>query len=73
MAYRPVLKDKIIEPFIEFDDFCKEIAPEQEKQLIEGYSLGKRNRKAGLCNSEMITLIIAFHYGQFSNLQQKEL
>lgn len=56
-----VLKTKIIEFFVNVDDFCKEIVPELEKQFIEDYSLGKRNRKSGLCNSEIITLMIAFH------------
>ena len=64
-----MLRDKIIEIFVNVDDFCKEIAPELEKQLIEDRSLGKRNRKAGLCDSEVITLMIAFHYGQFTNLK----
>lgn len=64
-----MLRDKIIEIFVNVDDFCKEITPELEKQLIEDQSLGKRNRKAGLCNSEVITLMVAFHYGQFTNLK----
>jgi hypothetical protein len=64
-----MLRDKIIEIFVNVDDFCKEIAPELEKQLIEDRSVGKRNRKAGLCDSEVITLMIAFHYGQFTNLK----
>ncbi|MEH3113462.1 MAG: hypothetical protein PGN18_09025 [Pedobacter terrae] len=29
-----MLKDKIIEIFVQVDDFCKEIMPETEKQLI---------------------------------------
>jgi len=64
-----MLRDKIIEIFVQVDDFCKEIMPELEKQFIQDRSLGKRNRKAGLCNSEMITLMVAFHYGQFTNLK----
>jgi len=64
-----MLRDKIIEIFVNVDDFCKQITLEFEKQLVEDRSLGKRNRKAGLCNSEVITLMIAFHYGQFTNLK----
>jgi len=64
-----MLRDKIIEIFVNVDDFCKEITPDLEKQLIEDRSLGKRDRKAGLCNSEVITLMTAFHYGQFTNLK----
>jgi len=49
--------------------FAKKFAPDLEKQLIEDHTLGKRNMKTGLCNSEVITLMIAFHYGQFTNLK----
>ncbi len=41
-----MLRDKIIEIFVNVGDFCKEIAPELKKQLIDDLSLGKRNRKA---------------------------
>ena len=34
-----MLRDKIIEIFVNVDDFYKEIAPELEKQLIEDLSL----------------------------------
>jgi len=30
------------------------------EQLIEDQSLGKQNRKAGLCNSGVITLMVPF-------------
>ncbi len=39
-----MLRDKIIEIFVNVDDFCKEIAPELEKQLVQDPSLGKRKR-----------------------------
>jgi DDE family transposase len=64
-----MLRDKIIEIFVNVDDFCKEIYPELEKQFIQDSKSGKRNRKAGLCDSEIITLMVAFHYGQFTNLK----
>jgi len=64
-----MLKNKVIEIFVKVDDFCKEIQPVMEDNLIEDRKLGKRNRKAGLCESELISLMILFHAGQFSNLQ----
>ncbi|WP_254846232.1 hypothetical protein [Sphingobacterium sp. CZ-UAM] len=40
-----------------------------EEKLIEDRKLGKRNRKAGLCESELMSLMILFHAGQFNNLK----
>src|SRR5690606_11254074 len=64
-----MLKDKVIEIFVKVDDFCNEIQPILEEKLLEDRKLGKRNRKSSLCESEMISLMILFHSGQFSNLE----
>ena len=40
-----------------------------EEKYIEDRKLGKRNRKTSLCQSELISLMILFHSGQFSNLK----
>lgn len=65
-----LLQDKITEIFVKADDFCnifeKEIKP---KQIISSPDIQKRNRKTGLCESEIITLLIAFHSGQFKNFK----
>lgn len=64
-----MLRDKVIEIFVKVDDFCKEIAPMMEQKMVEDRKLGKRDRKSGLCESETVSLLILFHYGQFDNLK----
>lgn len=64
-----MLRDKVIEIFVKVDDFCIEISPILEEKLIEDRKLGKRNRKASLCESEIISLMVLFHSGQFTNLK----
>ncbi len=64
------IQDKIAEIFVKTDDFCLIF----EKQIIEhqipsSSDVQKRNRKAGLSESEIITLLIAFHGGQFKNFK----
>ncbi|MHB9143279.1 MAG: IS982 family transposase [Paludibacter sp.] len=65
-----MLKDKITEIFVKVDDFCKIFDKEFAKfQLPSEPGIEKRNRKTGLCDSETITLMIAFHGGQFRNFK----
>lgn len=51
-----MLRDKVIEIFVKVDDFCKEIVPMLEEKRIEDKKLGRRNRKAGLSESEIIRM-----------------
>lgn len=66
-----MLQDKITEIFIKVDDFCNEFKNEFSK--LESLKLTSdkktRNRAASLCDSEVITLLIAFHSGQFRNFK----
>jgi hypothetical protein len=65
-----MLQDKIIEIFVKADDFCKVFEDDfNKKQLIPTERARIRNRKAGLCDSEIITLLIAFHSGHFRNFK----
>ncbi len=64
-----MLRGKVIEIFVKVDDFCIEIQPILEEKLLEDRKIGKRNRKASLCESEMISLMVLFHSCQFSNLK----
>lgn len=65
-----MLKDKITEIFVKVDDFCNLFEKEIEKhQLSSPSDVKTRNRKTGLCSSEIITLLIAFHGGQFRNFK----
>ena len=66
----PVLHDRILEIFLKVDDFCNEFELEYKTlQLPAPSEVKKRNRKTGLCDSEIITLLIAFHGGQFRNFK----
>lgn len=65
-----MLRDKITEIFVKADDFCKEFEMEYRKlQLPDSSNVKRRNRKSGLCDSEIITLLIAFQGGQFRNFK----
>lgn len=65
-----MLTDKIIEIFVKVDDFCNVFKKEFAKnQLTLASDEKKRNRETGLCDSEIITLLIAFHGGQFRNFK----
>ena len=65
-----MLRDKITEIFVKLDDFCNLFKNEYSKfNLIEDPSIPSRNRAAGLCDSEVISILIAFHSGQFRNFK----
>lgn len=65
-----LLQDKIIEIFIMADDFCNIFETEiKQQQITSASEVSKRNRKAGLSDSEIITLLIAFHGGHFRNFK----
>ena len=66
-----MLLDKIIETFVKVDDFCKIFRDEylNAPQFLIGSDIKTRNRATGLCDSEILTLLIAFHGGQFRNFK----
>jgi hypothetical protein len=66
-----MLREKIADVFVPVDDFCNEFELAFKNFSLERSSTGKktRNRSAGLCESEVITLLIAFHSGQFRNFK----
>ena len=65
-----MLRDKITEIFVKADDFCNLFNNEYSKfKLIEDPILNTRNRATGLCDSEVISILIAFHSGQFRNFK----
>lgn len=65
------MKDKITEIFVLVDDFCNEFSNEFDKLSKRKFCGGKktRNRLASLSDSEVITLLISFHAGQFRNFK----
>jgi len=62
--------DKIIEIYCLVDDFCKEFEKVKKDHILsETTSKKHRNRSFNLSDSEVITILILFHTGQFRNLK----
>ena len=62
--------DKITEIFCIVDDFCKEFEKAKTGHVLSRNSLKMtRNRSFNLSDSEVITILIYFHIGQFRNLK----
>lgn len=61
--------DKIIEIFVKVDDFCKEFETEIAGHQLDTGNHKVRNRKASFSDSEIITILITFHSGHFTNLK----
>jgi Transposase DDE domain len=64
-----MLKDKIIEIFVPADDFCISFSENIQHFRLETNQGKHRNRKASLTDSEIITILIFFHYGSFTNFK----
>lgn len=64
-----MLRNKVTEFFVEADDFCREFEQEITQHLVEAKRKGSRLRKSQLSDAEIISLLILFHYGQFSNFK----
>ncbi len=66
----PLFSDKVAEIFVKVDDFCNEFELEFKKQALPApKGVQKRDRKSLLSHSEIITILIAFHGGQFRNFK----
>lgn len=66
----PLFSDKVAEIFVKVDDFCNIFEHEFKKHSLAGPSTAKkRNRKATLADSEILTILMAFHGGQFRNFK----
>jgi len=62
--------DKIIEIFCAVDDFCIEFNKSiKEHSINQDYSIELRNKKYTLGDSEVITIMILFHLGNFRNFK----
>lgn len=58
-------KDKVTEIFFLADDFCVEFS-----KTINSYTIGNKPKKKPLmATSEVITIMILFHLGQFKNIK----
>ena len=66
----PLFTHKVAEIFVKVDDFCNHFENEFKNHgLPVSSACKKRNRKATLSDSEIITILIAFHGGQFRNFK----
>jgi len=62
------LRDKVTEFYIEMDDFYIEFAKMIENRpKIKNSSVKRRNRPGKLSDSEMMSVYLLFHFGQFTN------
>lgn len=56
---------KLVDLFCHVDDFCQFFLPQWQKLQLEN-SERKRNPKGRMSESEIMTIIIAFHMRRFS-------
>jgi hypothetical protein len=63
--------DKITEIFCAADEFCKEFSQviSENRTLAIGDGKKHRNRQHGMSDSEIITLLILYHFGSFKNFK----
>ncbi len=63
-------KDKVPEIFYIIDEFCKEFERVKEGHVLQKVTTKKsRNRQFKLVDSEVITILVLFHLGQYRNLK----
>ena len=61
---------KVTELFYIIDEFCKHFEAENAGNLLEGNSGVKRRRRAAsLSDSEIMTILLYFHFGTFRNFK----
>lgn len=52
------------------DEFCNKFASECDKNLLlEDKERHHRNRAGRLCNSEIMTILVCYHFGSFANFK----
>lgn len=65
-----ITNDKVTEIFCVIDEFCKNFDAECAKNLrLEDKEHHRRNRKGKLSESEIMTIIVCFHFGSFANFK----
>ena len=62
-------RDKVIEIFCIADDSCKEFDSNMKEMTLKVDGKRHRNRKAGLSDAEIMTILICFHFGSFRCLK----
>ena len=63
--------DRLEERFCEFDDFCKAVRKEWEAMLLTDGTgpSGRHGPNGGLCDSEIMTLLVLYHSSRFKNFK----
>ncbi len=62
-------RDKVIEFFVELDDFHKEYEALIKQTKIESGFAKTRNRKTTMSEAEMMSILLLFQYGHFTNFK----
>ena len=63
--------DRLLEDFCQFDDFCQAFGPRWEARLLTQGTQSSRYRgpKAGLAESEIMTILVLYHSSHFKNFK----
>ena len=65
-----ITQDKITDIFCTVDEFSKKFDVEVAKgELISSNGILRRHRDASLSDSEIMTILIVFHFGTFANFK----
>ena len=65
-----ITKDKVTELFCIIDEFYKVFDAENAgKLLLSEDGVKRRRRKASLSDSEIMTILLYFHFGSFRNFK----
>lgn len=65
-----ITKDKVTELFCIIDEFYKVFDAENAGKLLLGEDgVKRRRRKASLSDSEIMTILLYFHFGAFRNFK----
>jgi hypothetical protein len=65
-----MLKDKVIKFYVEIDDFYKQFLSEMKNyKKLEETNIKRRNRAGKLTDTEMMSIILLFQSGGFSNFK----
>lgn len=68
-----ITEDKVTEIFCVIDEFCKKFDAEIEnnplKALPSSDGIRRRRRKGQMSESEIMTIIVCYHFGSFANFK----
>ena len=65
-----ITKDKVTEIFCIIDEFCKHFDEENAKKvLISSKVTSRRRRAASMSDSEIMTILLLFHFGSYRNFK----